>query len=200
MASRRHRGRSQQPRSAPSTRRSRRAMIDGLPPSQQALYGTLFTWFVTALGSGVVFVEPLLPGSQAAHQLFLDTMLGFAGGVMIAASYWSLLAPGALPISRRALVCAPPIDRCVCVSSGHACLSVPAIAMAEQDWYGKTKFAQIDLSNGISKEVTYAWLPAAVGFAAGGVFLVIGDYVRMKLRLHQTRGHTVDTERRRIRV
>ena len=134
-------------------------MIDGLPPSQQALYGTLFTWFVTALGSGVVFVEPLLPGSHAAHQLFLDTMLGFAGGVMIAASYWSLLAPGALPISRRALVCAPPIDRCVCVSSGHACLSVPAIAMAEQDWYGKTKFAQIDLSNGISKEVTYAPAP-----------------------------------------
>ena len=50
--------------------------------------------------------------------------------------------------------------------------------MAEQDWYGKEKFAQIDLSNGISKEVTYAWLPAAVGFAAGGLFLVVGDYVR----------------------
>ena len=49
--------------------------------------------------------------------------------------------------------------------------------MAEQDWYGKTKFAQIDLSNGIHKEVTYAWLPAAVGFAAGGLFLVVGDYV-----------------------
>lgn len=50
--------------------------------------------------------------------------------------------------------------------------------MAEQDWYGKEKFTQIDLSNGISKEVTYAWLPAAVGFAAGGLFLVLGDYVR----------------------
>ncbi len=75
-------------------------MIEGLPPSQQALYGTLFTWFVTALGSGVVFLEPLLPGSPAAHQLFLDTMLGFAGGVMIAASYWSLLAPGA-SLARR---------------------------------------------------------------------------------------------------
>ena len=50
--------------------------------------------------------------------------------------------------------------------------------MAEQDWYGKTKFTQIDLPNGISKEVTYAWLPAAVGFAAGGLFLVLGDIVR----------------------
>ena len=69
-------------------------MIEGLPPTDQALYGTLFTWFVTAAGAAVVFVEPLLPGSASAHQLFLDTMLGFAGGVMIAASYWSLLAPG----------------------------------------------------------------------------------------------------------
>jgi ZIP family zinc transporter len=63
--------------------------------AEQALYGTLFTWMVTALGSAVVFIEPLLPGSAGTHQLFLDTMLGFAGGVMIAASYWSLLAPGA---------------------------------------------------------------------------------------------------------
>ena len=149
-------------------------MIDGLPPSQQALYGTLFTWFVTALGSAVVFVEPILPGSPATHQLFLDTMLGFAGGVMIAASYWSLLAPGASLVRNCARASRSPPSRCLLLSS----LVVPAIAMAEQDWYGKEKFAQIDLSNGISKEVTYAWLPAAVGFAAGGLFLVLGDYVR----------------------
>ena len=55
--------------------------------AEQALYGTLFTWMVTALGSAVVFIEPLLPGSASTHQLFLDTMLGFAGGAMIAASY-----------------------------------------------------------------------------------------------------------------
>lgn len=83
-------------------------MIDGVPPSQQALYGTLFTWFVTALGSGVVFVEPLLPGSPAVHQLFLDTMLGFAGGVMIAASYWSLLAPGVSFARKRSPRCTHP--------------------------------------------------------------------------------------------
>ena len=54
--------------------------------------------------------------------------------------------------------------------------------MAEQDWYGKTIFTQIDLSNGIHKEVTYAWMPAAVGFAAGGLFLILGDYVRTSPR------------------
>ena len=147
-------------------------MIEGLPPTDQALYGTLFTWFVTAAGAAVVFVEPLLPGSASAHQLFLDTMLGFAGGVMIAASYWSLLAPGLTALCPRYPTYPwPPLI------PTPAPLSAAAISMAEQDWYGKTKFAQIDLSNGIHKEVTYAWLPAAVGFAAGGLFLIVGDYV-----------------------
>eukprot|EP00912_Choanoflagellata_sp_UC4_P001557 UC4_evm1s989 len=58
----------------------------------QALYGTCFTWLVTALGSAVVFIEPQQISKQQ-RQTVLDGMLGFSGGVMIAASYWSLLAP-----------------------------------------------------------------------------------------------------------
>lgn len=92
-------------------------MVDffsGLSPLTQALVATMFTWGMTALGAALVFT------TKGVNQKFLDAMLGFAGGVMIAASYWSLLAP--------------------------------AIEMAEE---GKWP----------------AWLPAAVGFMLGGIFL-----------------------------
>ncbi len=56
-------------------------------PILQALMATGFTWFVTAVGSGMVFVF------KTVERRVLDGMLGFAAGVMIAASYWSLLAP-----------------------------------------------------------------------------------------------------------
>jgi zinc transporter, ZIP family len=56
-------------------------------PIIQALLGTLFTWGMTALGSGLVFF------TRDVSRKLLDGMLGFASGVMIAASYWSLLAP-----------------------------------------------------------------------------------------------------------
>ena len=58
-----------------------------LSPILQALIATLFTWFVTALGAGLVFFF------KSINRKVLDGMLGFAAGVMIAASYWSLLAP-----------------------------------------------------------------------------------------------------------
>ena len=58
-----------------------------LSPIWQALLATLFTWGVTALGAALVFL------TKSVHQKLLDAMLGFAGGVMLAASYWSLLAP-----------------------------------------------------------------------------------------------------------
>jgi ZIP family zinc transporter len=61
--------------------------LQGLDPIVQALFGTLFTWFLTALGAAGVFLKKDLSRKT------LDTMLGFAAGVMIAASYWSLLAP-----------------------------------------------------------------------------------------------------------
>jgi ZIP family zinc transporter len=56
-------------------------------PVLQAFLATLFTWFVTALGASVVFFF------REIEQRVLDAMLGFAAGVMIAASFWSLLAP-----------------------------------------------------------------------------------------------------------
>ncbi len=59
-----------------------------LHPVMQALLATLFTWGVTAAGAGVVFV------TRTINMKLMDCMLGFAAGVMIAASFWSLLAPG----------------------------------------------------------------------------------------------------------
>jgi ZIP family zinc transporter len=84
----------------------------------QALLATLFTYGLTALGAGTVFFF------KSINRKVLDAMLGFAGGVMIAASFWSLLAP--------------------------------AISMAE--------------SLGM-----IPWLPAAIGFLAGGGFLAVVD-------------------------
>lgn len=56
-------------------------------PILLALFATLFTWGVTALGSAMVFFF------KAINQKVLNSMLGFAAGVMIAASFWSLLNP-----------------------------------------------------------------------------------------------------------
>lgn len=58
-----------------------------LSPVTQSFIGGCFTWFLTALGSAGVFV------SKKLNRKLLDGSLGFAGGVMIAASYWSLLEP-----------------------------------------------------------------------------------------------------------
>ena len=56
-------------------------------PVLQAFLATVFTWALTALGAAVVFFF------KTINKKVLDAMLGFAAGVMIAASYWSLLAP-----------------------------------------------------------------------------------------------------------
>lgn len=61
--------------------------LQGLHPILQALLATLFTWGVTALGAAAVFV------TRSVNKRLLQGMLGFAAGVMIAASFWSLLAP-----------------------------------------------------------------------------------------------------------
>lgn len=96
-------------------------MVDfflGLHPVIQALLVTLFTWGMTAIGAALVFT------TKSFNQKLLDGMLGFAGGVMIAASFWSLLSP--------------------------------ALEMAES---GSTP----------------AWIPVAVGFMLGGIFLWVID-------------------------
>jgi len=100
-------------------------------PVLLALGATIFTWSVTALGASMVFFF------KRINQKILNSMLGFAAGVMIAASFWSLLKP--------------------------------AIEMSEQ--------------NG-----TLAWVPAVVGFLAGGAFLLIVD----KLLPHLHLGLSVD--------
>ncbi len=96
----------------------------------QALIATGFTWGLTALGAAMVFFF------KTIDRRVLDGMLGFAGGVMIAASFWSLLAP--------------------------------SIELAE--------------SMGM-----LPWVPAVVGFLAGGVFLRGVDLVLPHLHIEYER-------------
>lgn len=113
-----------------------------LSPIMQALFGGLFTWGLTALGAAVVFFT-----KNVGYKL-LDSMLGFAAGVMIAASVWSLI--------------------------------IPSIEMTEA-------------LGGIG------WLPAAVGFLTGGLFLRVCDAFLPHLHLDQPRSKAegIDTSWRR---
>lgn len=95
-------------------------------PILLALYATLFTWLLTAMGASMVFFF------KSINRKVLNSMLGFAAGVMIAASFWSLLNP--------------------------------AIEMAEAN--GQT-----------------SWVPALIGFLAGGVFLLSIDKVLPHLHM-----------------
>ena len=61
--------------------------IQGLNPIIQALLATLFTWAMTAFGAAGVFL------AKGVNKKAMNDMLGFAAGIMIAASFWSLLAP-----------------------------------------------------------------------------------------------------------
>lgn len=61
--------------------------LQNFNPVIQALIATIFTWGVTAFGAAGVFF------TKKINRKLLDSMLGFAAGVMIAASYWSLIAP-----------------------------------------------------------------------------------------------------------
>ena len=61
--------------------------LESIDPILAALYASLFTWILTALGAALVF--PF----RGMNRTLLDGALGFTGGVMVAASFWSLLAP-----------------------------------------------------------------------------------------------------------
>ena len=61
--------------------------FDSIGPVWGALLATTFTWLVTAVGAGLIFIF------REINRKVLDGMLGFTGGVMIAASFWSLLSP-----------------------------------------------------------------------------------------------------------
>ena len=61
--------------------------FEQIGPVKAALIATLFTWGLTAAGASLVFFFKSMP------RKFFDGMLGFTGGVMVAASFWSLLSP-----------------------------------------------------------------------------------------------------------
>ena len=64
-------------------------------PVIQALLAGIFTWVLTAIGAGLVFFF------KSSNRKVLDMSLGFTGGVMIAASFWSLLGPVWALVVRR---------------------------------------------------------------------------------------------------
>lgn len=63
------------------------SFFESINPVWGALLATTFTWFVTACGAALVFCF------KDVKRTLLDGMLGFSGGVMVAASFWSLLSP-----------------------------------------------------------------------------------------------------------
>ncbi len=103
-------------------------------PVWSALIATTFTWLITALGASLVFLF------RTMHRGVLDAMLGFTGGVMIAASFWSLLSP--------------------------------AIEMSEKIY------------------PSMPWMPAAVGFFLGAIFLFILDKYMPHLHINFSEDET----------
>lgn len=101
-------------------------------PILQALYAGLFTWGLTALGSALVFLF------KNPSRKVLDISLGFTGGVMIAASFWSLLAPS---------------------------------------------INYVEMQNEMGLSTIPVWLPPAIGFLFGAIFLYALDKVIPHLHL-----------------
>ncbi len=62
-------------------------ILFSLPPLLQTLISTLMTWFITALGAALVLL------TRRTRPSLMDALLAFGAGVMLASSYWSLLAP-----------------------------------------------------------------------------------------------------------
>jgi ZIP family zinc transporter len=104
------------------------AFFKNIDPVWAAFIATVFTWLVTAAGASLVFFF------KTMSRGVLDPMLGFTGGVMVAASFWSLLNP--------------------------------AIEISEKMYPG------------------YSWMPAAVGFLAGALFIYFLDKVMPHLHLN----------------
>lgn len=110
--------------------------FESIDPVMAALLATTFTWFVTALGASLVFFF------KNMHRGVLDAMLGFTGGIMVAASFWSLLNPS-IEMSEKMFPSAP-------------------------------------------------WMPAAVGFALGALFLFFLDkklpHLHINFKENETEG------------
>ena len=105
-------------------------------PIVQALIGGLFTWILTAIGASLVFFF------KSSNRKVLDMCLGFTGGVMIAASFWSLLSPA---------------------------------------------IAYVELQNEMGLSSMPAWLPPAIGFFLGALFLFVLDKIIPHLHLFAKR-------------
>jgi ZIP family zinc transporter len=74
-----------------------------LPPILQAVVATTFTWLMTAVGALPVV------GLREPSRRLLDSMLGFAAGVMLAAGFWSLLVPALAISSHQAMPAWAPV-------------------------------------------------------------------------------------------
>ncbi|MAW21742.1 MAG: ZIP family metal transporter [Flavobacteriales bacterium] len=105
-------------------------------PAFQGLYAGLFTWILTALGAALVFLF------NSSNRKVLDCALGFTGGVMIAASFWSLLSPA---------------------------------------------ISYVELQNEIGLSNMPEFLPPAIGFFLGALFLYILDKIIPHLHLFEKR-------------
>ena len=102
----------------------------------QALYAGLFTWGLTALGASLVFLF------KNPSRKILDISLGFTGGVMIAASFWSLLSPA---------------------------------------------ISYVEMQNEIGLSSTPSWIPPAIGFFLGALFLFVLDKIIPHLHIFAKR-------------
>ena len=110
--------------------------LETIGPIRQALYAGLFTWALTAIGAALVFLF------NASNRKVLDCALGFTGGVMIAASFWSLLSPA---------------------------------------------IAYVELQNEMGLSTMPPWLPPAIGFFLGALFLFVLDKIIPHLHLFAKR-------------
>jgi ZIP family zinc transporter len=110
--------------------------LETLGPMTQALYAGLFTWGLTAIGAALVFLF------NASNRKVLDCALGFTGGVMIAASFWSLLSPS---------------------------------------------IAYVEMQNEMGLSAMPPWLPPAIGFFLGALFLFVLDKIIPHLHIFAKR-------------
>jgi zinc transporter, ZIP family len=133
-------------------------------PIMQALYAGLFTWALTAIGASLVFLF------KSSNRKALDISLGFTGGVMIAASFWSLLSPSIDYVentNKRNLNTAVEIylnekDITLNQEKGE---NFEYIKMYENE---REEYAE---KNNIDFETSIPWIPPAIGFFLGALFL-----------------------------
>lgn len=130
-----------------------------LNPIMQTFIATIFTWFVTLLGSATVYLF------RKVNNTILDSMLGLSSGVMLASSYWSLLAPS---ISHAKGLGMNPIISTVCgFILGGILIYIGDIIFRKFEF----KFSNIKRSILIFSSITLHNIPEglAIGVAFGSI-------------------------------